>query len=47
LRHIRNLVLTQDALGRANSATTRICAKTTKEEHVRAQDCLFEGDSEE
>jgi integrase/recombinase XerC len=47
LRHTKDLALTQDALGHASPATTRIYAKTTKEDHIRAHDSLFGEDGEE
>jgi site-specific recombinase XerD len=49
LRHTRDLALTQDVLGHASPATTRIYAKTTKEQHIRAHQGLFDaqdGDDE-
>jgi integrase/recombinase XerC len=42
LRHTRNLALTQDVMGHAGPGTTRIYAKTTKEDHIQAHESLFD-----
>jgi integrase len=42
LRHTRNLALTQDVMGHASPQTTRIYAKTTKEDHIAAHESLFD-----
>jgi site-specific recombinase XerD len=49
LRHTGDLALTQDVLGHASPMTTRIYAKTTKEQHIAAHVSLFDeetGDDE-
>jgi site-specific recombinase XerD len=48
LGHTGDLALTQDALGHADPSTTRIYAKTSKAQHIRAHQSLFDNpDSEE
>ena len=42
LQHTGNLALTQDVLGHASPQTTRIYAKTTKEQHIAAHEELFD-----
>jgi site-specific recombinase XerD len=42
LGHTGDLALTQDALGHADPGTTRIYAKTTKAQHIRAHRQLFD-----
>jgi site-specific recombinase XerD len=42
LRHTGNLALTQDVLGHASPTTTRVYAKTSKEEHIEAHESLFD-----
>jgi len=42
LKHTGDLALTQDALGHADPGTTRIYAKTTKEDHIAAHESLFD-----
>jgi integrase len=42
LRHTGDLALTQDVLGHSSPQTTRIYAKTTKEQQVEAHDSLFD-----
>jgi site-specific recombinase XerD len=42
LGHTGDLALTQDALGHADPGTTRIYAKTTKAQHIRAHRELFD-----
>ena len=46
LRHTRNLALTQDVMGHASPQTTRIYAKTTKEDHIQAHESLFDEEQE-
>lgn len=46
LGHTGDLALTQDALGHADPGTTRIYAKTTKAQHIRAHRQLFDAPSE-
>lgn len=46
LRHTHDLALTQDVMGHASPQTTRIYAKTTKEQHIEAHESLFDGDDE-
>jgi len=43
LRHTGDLALTQDALGHADPGTTRVYAKTSKAQHIRAHETLFDG----
>jgi site-specific recombinase XerD len=45
LGHTGDLALTQDVLGHANPSTTRIYARTTKEQHIRAHESLFDNDN--
>jgi integrase/recombinase XerC len=47
LRHTRNLALTQDVMGHASPQTTRIYAKTTKEDHIAAHESLFDDETDE
>jgi site-specific recombinase XerD len=42
LRHTGDLALTQDVMGHASPQTTRLYAKTTKEQHIAAHDSLFD-----
>ena len=42
LGHTGDLALTQDALGHADPSTTRIYAKTSKAQHIRAHQSLFD-----
>jgi site-specific recombinase XerD len=42
LRHTHDLALTQDVMGHASPQTTRIYAKTTKEDHIAAHERLFD-----
>ena len=42
LGHTGDLALTQDVLGHADPGTTRIYAKTTKAQHIRAHQQLFD-----
>ena len=42
LRHTGDLALTQDVMGHASPQTTRIYAKTTKEDHIAAHESLFD-----
>jgi len=42
LRHTGNLALTQDVLGHANPQTTRIYAKTSKEQIIQAHEEIFD-----
>ena len=42
LRHTRDLALTQDVLGHSSPQTTRIYAKTRKEDHIAAHEELFD-----
>jgi site-specific recombinase XerD len=42
LRHTHDLALTQDVMGHASPQTTRIYAKTTKEDHIAAHESLFD-----
>ena len=46
LGHTGDLALTQDVLGHADPGTTRIYARTTKEQHIRAHKSLFDGDGD-
>jgi site-specific recombinase XerD len=41
LDHTGDLALTQDVMGHAYPGTTRIYAKTTKDQHIEAHDSLF------
>jgi site-specific recombinase XerD len=43
LGHTGDLALTQDVLGHADPGTTRIYAKTTRAQHIRAHKGLFDG----
>jgi site-specific recombinase XerD len=47
LGHTGDLALTQDVLGHADPGTTRIYAKTTKAQHIRAHRELFDSPDEE
>ena len=42
LRHTKNLALTQDVLGHKSPETTRIYAKTSREDHIRAHQEIFD-----
>jgi integrase len=42
LQHTGDLALTQDALGHKSPDTTRIYAKTSREDHIRAHQELFD-----
>jgi site-specific recombinase XerD len=42
LRHTSDLALTQDVMGHASPITTRLYAKTSKEQHIQAHDSLFD-----
>lgn len=44
LGHTGDLALTQDVLGHADPATTRVYAKTTKAQHIQAHQRLFDED---
>jgi integrase/recombinase XerC len=46
LRHTHDLALTQDVMGHASPQTTRIYAKTTKEDHIAAHESLFDDEGE-
>jgi len=47
LGHTGDLALTQDVLGHADPATTRVYARTTKSQHIRAHQSLFDGVDEQ
>jgi len=47
LGHTGDLALTQDVLGHADPGTTRVYAKTTKEQHIRAHQSLFDQEQDE
>jgi site-specific recombinase XerD len=42
LRHTSDLALTQDVMGHASPITTRLYAKTSKEQHIQAHESLFD-----
>jgi site-specific recombinase XerD len=42
LRHTGDLALTQDVLGHADPGTTRVYAKTSKDQHIQAHESLFD-----
>ncbi len=44
LRHTGDLALTQDVLGHADPGTTRLYAKTTKAQHIKAHESLFDAE---